>query len=123
MPIKLLPASVNTVDGSQALIRTPDGSTTLAPLIQGALTARAQNSLILSTDAFAWSSSTRRDEAKFISGTPVEDSNSGEMGHSAWQYVSGWAWSRLVESMPIALYLSYASGSASWSGQLIDLYA
>lgn len=120
MSIKLLPASVNPADPSQA----PDVSTSLVPLTQRAISTRAdQISLVPSADAFAWSSSTRRGEANFIDGTLVEDSQSDETAHSAWEYVSGWAWSRAVESMAVAHYLSYAAGPAAWSGQLIDLYA
>lgn len=120
MSIKLLLASVNPVDPSQA----PDVSTSLAPLAQRALTTRAgQISLVPSADAFAWSSSTRRGEPNRIDGTPVEDSQSDETGASGWEYVSGWAWSPLVESTAIAHYLSYAGGPAGWRGRLIDLYA
>jgi hypothetical protein len=65
----------------------------------------------------------RRSEAQFIYGTPVENSQSDATVHSGWQYVSGWAWNRLVANTAIAHYLSYAAGPASWSGHLIDLYA
>ncbi len=124
MSIKLLPAPVNPVDPSQASMRTPDVSTSLVPLTQRAITARAgQIGLVPSADAFAWSSSTRRGEAKFIYGTPVEDSQGDETGRSGWEYVSGWAWSRPVDGTAIAHYLAYAAGPASWSGQLNDLYA
>jgi hypothetical protein len=120
MSIRLLPASLNPVDPSQE----PEVSTSLVPLTQRAITARAgQISLVPSPDAFAWSSSTRRGEANRIDATFVEDSESDETGHSAWEYVSGWAWSPLVESTAIAHYLSYAAGFTSWSGRLIDLYA
>ena len=108
MSIKLLPASVNPVDPSQA----PDVSTSLVPLTQRAITTRAgQIRLVPSADAFAWSSSTRRGGANRIYGTPVEDSQSDETGRSGWEYVSGWAWSRPVESTAVAHYLSYAAGS------------
>ena len=79
MSIKLLPASVNAVDPSQAT----DVSTGLVPLSQGAITMRAsQISLIPSAGTFVWSSSTRRREANFIYGTTVEDSQSDEKGRS-----------------------------------------
>ncbi|MFZ0953178.1 MAG: hypothetical protein WAN17_12985 [Candidatus Sulfotelmatobacter sp.] len=120
MSIKLLPASVNPIDSSQA----SDGSTSLVPLIQRAITTRAsQISLVPSVDAFAWSSSTRRGEVNLIYGTPVEDSQSDETGRWGGEYVSGWAWSRPVESTAIAHYLSYAANPGGWSGRLIDLYA
>jgi hypothetical protein len=122
MSIKLLPASVNPVDPLQA----PDVSTSLVPLTQRAITTRAgQISLVPSTDAFAWSSSARRGEANRIDGTPVEnqDSQSDERGRSGWEYVSGWPWSRLVESTAVAHYLFYAGDPAGWSGRLINLYA
>ena len=119
MSIKLLAASVNPVNPSQA----PDTSTSLVPLTQRAITTRAaQISLVPSTDTFAWSSSTRRG-ANLIYGTPVEDSQSDETGPSAGEYVSGWAWSRAVESTAVAQYLSYAAGPVAWSGRLIDVYA
>jgi hypothetical protein len=122
MSIKLLPASVNPLDPSQA----SEASTSLVPLTQRAIATRAgQISLVPSADAFAWSSSTRRGEANRIDGTPVEneDSPSDETGRSGWEYVSGWAWSRLVESTAVSHYLSYATSPAGWSGRLIDLYA
>jgi hypothetical protein len=120
MPIKLLPASVNLVNPSQA----PDVSTSLVPLTQRAITARAaQINLVPSTDTFAWSSSTRRGGANRIYGTVVEDSQSDETGRSGWEYVSGWAWSRPVALTAIAHYLSYAAGPAGWNGRLINLYA
>jgi len=120
MSIKLLPASVNPVDPSPA----PDGSTSLALLTQRAITTRAgEISLLPSADAFAWSSSTRRGTANRINGTPVQDSQGDEAEPSNWEYVSGWAWSRPVESTAIAHYLSYLAGAAGWSGRLIDLYA
>jgi hypothetical protein len=120
MSMKLLPASVNPVDPSQG----PDVSTSLVPLTQRAITTRAgQIGLAPSADAFAWSSSTRRGAANLIYGTPVEDSRSDETGGLDGEYVSGWAWSRPVESTAVAHYLSYAGGPASWSGLLIDLYA
>ncbi|MGB8060487.1 MAG: hypothetical protein WCF26_01140 [Candidatus Sulfotelmatobacter sp.] len=120
MSIKLLLASVNPVDPSQGR----DVSTSLVPVTQRALTTRAgQISLVPSADTFAWSSSTRRGEANRIDGTPVEDSQSDETGASGWEYVSGWAGGRSVESTAIAHYLSYASGPAGWSGRLLDVYA
>jgi hypothetical protein len=123
MSIKLLPASVNPVDPSQA----SDVSTSLVPLTQRAIATRAsQISLVPSSDAFAWSSSSRRGGANRIDGTPVqdaeEDSESDETGRTGWGYVSGWAWSRLVESTAVAHYLFYAGDPAGWSGRLIDLY-
>jgi hypothetical protein len=120
MSIKLLPASVNPVDPPQA----SDVSTSLVPLTQRAITTRAgQISLVPSADAFAWSSSTRRGEANHIDATFVEDSQSDETGRSVSEYVSGWAWSRPVESTAVAHYLSYAAHFAGWRGRLIDLYA
>jgi hypothetical protein len=119
MSIKLLPASANPVDPSHA----PDVSTSLVPLTQRAITTRAgQISLVPSSDAFAWSSSTRRGEANRIDGTPVEDSQSDETGRSGWESFSGWAWIRPIETA-IAHYLSHAASSAGWSGGLIDVYA
>jgi len=120
MSIKLLPASLNPFDPSPA----SEVSTSLVSVSPRAITTRpGQIILVPSADAFAGSSSKRQGEAKFIYATPVEDSQSDETGRSGWEYVSGWAWSRLVESTAIAHYLSYAVGPASWSGQLIDLYA
>jgi hypothetical protein len=128
MSMNLLPASVNSLDLSQA----PEVSTSLVPLAQRAITTRAgQIGLVPSGDAFAWSSSTRRSAANFIHGTLVEDSqgdekgdaNSDRTGRSVWEYVSAWTWSSSVESTAIADYLSYAASSVSWSGRLIDLYA
>jgi hypothetical protein len=130
MSIKLLAASVNPVDPSQAA----DGSTSLVPVTQRAITSRTgQISLVPSADVFAWSSSTRQGEAPFIHGTLVEDFQSedtqsedtqgDETGRSGWQYVSGLAWSGLVESTAIAHYLFGAANPANWSGRLINLYA
>jgi len=119
MSIKLLPASVNPVDPSQA----SEVSTSLVPLTQRAITARAgQIALVPSADAFAWSSSTRRGDANRTDGTSVEDPQNDETGFSG-EYVSGWAWSRPAESTAVAHYLSYAASPAGWSGRLIDLYA
>jgi hypothetical protein len=137
MSMKLLPASVNPVDPSQASdVSTRvsrDVSTSLVPLTQRAITTRAgQISLVPSADAFAWSSSawstsTRRGQPNRIHGTPVEDSQSDETADEAdpsrGQYVSGWAWSRPIESTAVAHYLSYAASPAAWSGWLIDVYA
>ena len=120
MSIKLLPAPVNPIDPSLA----PEGSTSLVLLTQRAITTRpGEISLVPSADAFAWSSSTRRAAANRINGTPVEDSQGDEAGPSSWEYVSGWAWSRPIESTAIAHYLSYFAGAAGWSGRLINLYA
>ncbi len=119
MSIKLLPA-LNPVDPSQAT----DVTTSLVPLTQRAITARAgQISLVPSADAFAWSSSTRQRQAKFVDATLVEDAQSDEAGTLGWEYLSGWAWSHHVESTAVAHYLSYAAGPANWSGRLINLYA
>ena len=119
MSIKLLPASV-TPDSSQA----PDVTTSLVPLTQRAITTRAgQISVVPSADAFAWSSSARQGQAKFIDGTPVEDPQSDETEQSDWEYLTGWAWGRSVESTAVAHYLSYSAGPARWSGRLINLYA
>jgi hypothetical protein len=118
MSIKLLQASVNAVDPSLG----SDVSTSLV-LTQRAITVRArQISLVPSADAFASSPSTRRG-ANLIYGTPIEDSPSNETGGSAWQYLSGWAWSHSVERTAIAHYLFYAASPVGWRGQLIDLYA
>jgi hypothetical protein len=120
MSIKLLPASVNPVDPSQA----SDVSTSLVPLTQRAIATRAgQISLVLSAGGFARSSSTRRGQANHIDGTPVEDSQNDKTGPSGRDYFSGWAWSRPVESTAIAHYLFYAASPAGWSGRLVDLYA
>ena len=117
MSIKLLTASVNPVDPSQV----SDVSTSLAPRTQRAITTQAGKiGLVPSADTFAWSSSTRPDQANWIDGTFVEDSQSDE---TASEYVSGWAWSRPVASTAIAQYLFYAAAPAGWSGRLIDLYA
>jgi hypothetical protein len=119
MSIKLLPAS-HPVDPSQ----TPDASTSLVLVTPRAITNRAgQSALVPSADSFAWSSSGRRGEPIRIDGTPVEDSESDEAGDSGWEYVSGSAWRSPAESTAIAHYLSYATAFASWSGQLINLYA
>ncbi|MGA7303067.1 MAG: hypothetical protein WBX10_22290 [Candidatus Sulfotelmatobacter sp.] len=125
MSIKLLAASVNPVGPSPA----PDGSTSLVPVTQRAIARRAgQISVVPSADVFAWSSSARRGEAPFLHGTLVEDSRSDDTqgdgtGRSGWQYVSGLAWSGLVESTAIAHYLFGAANPANWSGRLINLYA
>ena len=120
MSIKLLPASVSSVDPPQA----PDASTSLVPLTQRAIsTPASQISPVPSADAFSWSSATRRGGANFIYGTPVEDSESNETEPSAWEYVSGWDWNNLVENTAVGHYLSYAAGANRWSGQLIDVYA
>src|SRR5579862_7999245 len=120
MSLKLLPASVNPVDPSQA----PDVSASLVPLTQRAILTRAgQISLVPSADAFAWSSSTRRGQPTLIYGTLVEDSRSDQTGPSAGEYVSGWPWSRPLESTAVAHYLFYAATLTGWCGRLIDLYA
>jgi len=120
MSMKLLPASVNPVDPSQG----SDVSTSLVPLAQRAVTTQAgQIRLVPSADTFAWSSGTRQGGVNCIDATPVEDSQSNEAGGSGWEYVSGWAWSSPVERMVVAHYLSYAAGSASGRGQIINLYA
>lgn len=124
MSIKLLPASVNPFGPSQA----SEVSTSLVPFTPTAIAMQPGQiilvpSLAPSVDAFAWSSSTRRGAPDRIDGTPVEDSQSDETGHSAWEYLSAWAWSPSVEPTAIAHYLSYAAGLARWSGRFIDLYA
>jgi hypothetical protein len=120
MSIKLLPASVNTVEA-------PSATEVSASLVAGtprAIASRPNQAIpIPAADVFTWSFSTRRGEPKFIHGTLVEDSQSDEAGPSTWEYVSGWAWGRLVESTAIAHYLTYASAPAKWGGQLINLYA
>ena len=119
MSIKLLPASVNSVDASQAL----DVSTSLVPLTQRAIATRAgQISLVPSADTFSSSSSRRPNRANWIDAIPVEDSQN-DATVSASEYVSGWAGSRPVESTAIASYLFYAAARAGWSGQLINVYA
>jgi hypothetical protein len=116
---------VNPVDPPQA----PDVSTSLVSLPQRAISTRAgqvisvPSASVPSADAFAWSSPARRGEANFIPATVVENSQSDESENSAWEYVSGWAWSRFVGSTAAAIYLSYAAAPTSWSGRLIDLYA
>ncbi len=125
MSMKLLPASGNSVD----LSRAPDVATSLVPLTQRAIARQAsQITLVPSADAFARSSSTRRGEPNLIYGTPLEDSRTGDSpsdgtGSLGWEYVSGWAGSRPVQSTVIAQYLSYAGGPARLSGRLIDLFA
>ena len=120
MSIKLLPASVNSFEASQA----PDVSTSLVPLAQRAITVGAsRNSLVPSADAFAWSSSTRQDGATCINGTLVEDSESDAVGGSDWEYISQWAWSSPAQTTVVAQYLFYATASAAPNGRLIDLYA
>jgi hypothetical protein len=127
MSIKLLPAAVTPVDPPQAL----DVSTSLVPLTQRAITTTqraaptraGQISLVPSTDAFAWSSSTRQGGANRIYGTFVDNSQSDETRGSGWEYVSGWPWSYSVGRTAIAHYLFYATDPASWSGRLINLYA
>jgi hypothetical protein len=118
---------MNPVDLSSADVSTDastNASTSLVPLTQRAITARAgQISLVPSAGAFTRSSSTRRGEPNLIYGTPVEDSQSDETAGSGGEYVSGWAWSRPVESTAIAHYLFYAAGPTGWSGPLINLYA
>jgi len=117
--MKLLPAAMNPFDPSQP----PDVSTSLVPVTQRAITTQArQINLAPAADTFAWSSSTRLNQAKWIDGTPVEDSQSDATA-SAGEYVSGWAGSRPVESTAIANYLFYAAAPAGWSGRLIDVYA
>ena len=119
MSIKLLPASVNPVDPSQA----SEVSASLVPLTQRAVTAQAgQSRLVPSGDTFSWSHSTRQHEANWIDGTFVEDSQSDATA-SAGEYVSGLAWSRPVASTAIAHYLFYSAALTRWSGRLIDLYA
>jgi len=118
--MKLLPASVNPVDPSQAL----DVSNSLVPLAARAITTPAcQGSLVPSVDAFTWSPGTRQGGANWISGTFVEDSESDETGRSSGEYVSGWAGSSPVERTVVAHYLSYAAAPANGRGRLIDLYA
>jgi hypothetical protein len=120
MSIKLLPASVNPVDPSQA----PDVSTGLVLLTQNLIITRAdQTSLVPPAAAFAWSSSTRRGETNCIDATPVDDFQSDETERSGWEYVSAWAWIRPIESTAIAHYLSYAGAPVRWNGWLINLYA
>ncbi len=138
MSIKLLPASVNPGDPSQA----PDVSTSLVSLTQRAITTGAgETGRVSSADTLAWSSSSwsssswssgaRRGEAPFIDATPVEDSPSDntshkttdETGGSGWEYVSGWAWSGLAASAAVAHYLLYAASPVSWGGRLINVYA
>jgi hypothetical protein len=120
MSIKLLPASVNPVDPSQAA----DVSTSLVPLTQRAIATRAgQISLVPSADAFTRSSSTRPSGANRIHGTFVEDSRNDETGRSGGEYVSGWAGSYSVGRTAIAHYLFYAADPAGWSGGLINMYA
>jgi hypothetical protein len=119
MSIKLLPAPVNPVDPSQA----SDVSASLVPLTPRAVTAQAgQRSLVPSGDTFSRSPSTRQDEANWIDGTFVEDSQSDATA-SAGEYISGLSWSRPVAITAIAHYLFYSAALARWSGRLIDIYA
>ena len=121
--MNLLPASVDLVD-SVDLSQASDLSTSLVPRTLRAITTQGgQSGLVPSADAFAWPSSTRRSEANFIDGTPVEDSDSDETVYSSAEYVSGWSGSNSVERMAIAQYLANAAGPAVWSGRLINLYA
>jgi hypothetical protein len=120
MSMKLLPAAVNPVDPSLA----PDAAISLVPLTQRAISTRAgQASLVPSGDDFAWSSSTRQGQAKFIPATLVEDQQGDGTGHSGWEYLSGWAWGHSVASTAIAHYLFYGVGTALWNTGLINLYA
>jgi hypothetical protein len=125
MSMKLLPASVNPVDSSQA----PDVSNSIVPLAQGAITVRAgQVSVATSADAFTSSSRSHRAganwiDANWIDATPVEDAQSDEAGRAAVEYVSGWTWSSPIELTAIAHYLFYAAGLAKGRGWLVDLYA
>ena len=121
MSIKLLSA-MNPVDPAQAR------DVSLVPVTQRAIGMRAGQAISVpvsgpSADTFAWSSATRRGDANFIQATVVEDSQGDESENSAWEYVSGWAWSRFVGASAAAIYLSYAAGPANWSGRLINLYA
>jgi hypothetical protein len=119
MSIKLLPASVNSVDPSAA----SDVSTSLVPLTQRALATRSSQISLVPSDSFAWSSSARPGASNLIYGTPVEDSQSDDTGTSRGEYVDGWAGSRPVESTATAHYLFYAAAPAGWNGRLIDVYA
>jgi hypothetical protein len=120
MSIKLLPAAVNPVDPSQA----SEVSTSLVPLTQRAISTRpTEIRIVPSTDAFVWSSSTRREGAHRVYGTFVEDSPRDDTGHSGWEYVTAEPWSRSVEGTAVAQYLFYAGYLANRSGRLIDVYA
>jgi hypothetical protein len=119
MSMKLLPAAVNPAPSpaSDALI-------SLVPLTQRALTSRAgQIRLVPSSDAFAWSSSTRRGDANRIDGTLVEDSQSDATGRAGGEYVSGWPGISSGEGTAVAHYLFYAANPAVWRGRFIDVYA
>jgi hypothetical protein len=119
MSIKLLLASVNPVDPSQA----SDVSTSLVPQTPRAVTTQAgQSSLAPAGDTVSRSPSTPQGEANWIDGTFVDDSQSDATA-SAGEYVSGLAWSRSVASTAIAHYLFYSAARAGWSGRLIDVYA
>lgn len=119
MSIKLLPASVNPLDPSQA----SDVSASLVPLTARAVTTPAgQRSLVPSRDTFSRSQSARQHEAIWIDGTFVEDSQSDATA-SPGEYISGLAWSRPVAITAIAHYLFYSAAFARWSGRLIDVYA
>jgi hypothetical protein len=130
--IKLLPAAVNPVDPSRVPDVPGDGSrnvssnvsNSLVPLAQSAITTRAgQVSAVPSTDVFTWSSRTRPAGVNWIDATVVEDSQSDEAGHSAVEYISGWAWSSPIERTVIAHYLFYAAGLTNGTGRLVNLYA
>ncbi len=119
MSIKLLPA-VNTVDPSPS----SDVSTSLVPLTQKAITARAGQIVVPSTSRFTRSPARPRGGTKRFSFASAEDSQSDQTGRPGWGYLSaGWNWSHSVQLMAVAHYLSYAAASASWSGRLVDLYA
>lgn len=120
MSIKLLPASVNPVDPSNA----SEATISLVPPTRSTIATRAaQIAVVPSADSFAWSSSTHRGQPPFIHGTVVENAQSDDTGDSDSEYLSGWGWTHSVESTAIAHYLFYAASLASWSGRLINLYA
>lgn len=116
MSIKLLPASVDPVEPS-------DASTGLVPLTQRRIATQGSKTALVPAAAFAWSSSTRQSAANVIHGTPVEDSDIGETEVLSAEYVSGWTWNFPIESTAIAQYLFYAASLAAWSGRLINVYA
>lgn len=120
MSMKLLPASVDSVDPPPI----SDVSTSVVPFARRAITTQSgQVSVVPSADAFTWSSRTRAVRGNWLEATLVEDSQSDEAGRSTAEYVSGWAWSNTVERSAIAHYVSYAGGLTTGRGRLIDLYA
>jgi hypothetical protein len=123
MVIRLLPASVDPPDS------TGTAASTSLVLVNRALATRVStpSDSGYPADSYAWSAPAGRAGAHRIYGTPVEDSQgdgaSGETRSSAWEYVSGSAWSPPVERTAAAHYLMYAARFTSGNGQLLNVYA